>query len=152
MEQSRRWCLGAFSLDTSRNLIFKSDVWLMTWIGKWRNQYGSILEITDESGHRIAGKFRTALPDSGFFGQEVEVIGVHYGDCIGLTAGGRAPSGDMVVTYTGLLREGKLETLWYVVADTVLSSAVEGSPSAIKKLNWWRSITTNADTFERVSD
>jgi hypothetical protein len=124
----------------------------MTWIGKWRNQYGSILEITDESGHRIAGKFRTALPDSGFFGQEVEVIGVHYGDCIGLTAGGRAPSGDMVVTYTGLLREGKLETLWYVVADTVLSSAVEGSPSAIKKLNWWRSITTNADTFERVSD
>ena len=81
----------------------------MTWIGKWRNQYGSILEITDESNHRIAGKFRAALRDSGFYGQEVEVVGVHYSDCIGLKAGGLASSGDVVVTYTGMLREGKLE-------------------------------------------
>ena len=91
-------------------------------IGKWRNQYGSILEITDDSDHRIIGKFRTALSDSGFFGQEIEVIGVHYGDCIGLTADGVAPAGDMVVTYAGLLREGRLDTLWYVVADAALNS------------------------------
>jgi hypothetical protein len=70
----------------------------MSWLGKWRNQYGSILEIMDESNHRIVGSFRTALPDSGFFGQEIDVIGVHYGDCIGLTVGGRASSGYMVVT------------------------------------------------------
>jgi len=123
----------------------------MRWIGKWRNQYGSILEITDESDHRIAGRFRTALEDSGFFGQEIEVVGVHYGDCIGLTAGGKSPSGDMVVTYTGLLREGRLETLWYVVADATLGATAEGAPAKIKKLNWWRSVTTSADTFERIA-
>lgn len=62
----------------------------MSWIGKWRNQYGSILEITDESDHRVVGKFRTALDDSGFFGQEIDVVGVHHGDCIGLAAGGKS--------------------------------------------------------------
>ena len=121
----------------------------MTWIGKWRNQYGSILEIPDESNHRIEGKFRTALPDSGVFGRELDIVGVHSGDCIGLTAGGLGTSGDMVVTYTGLLRDGKLETLWYVVADAAASGDA-GSPAQIKKLNWWRSVTTNADTFERA--
>jgi hypothetical protein len=64
----------------------------MNWVGKWQNQYGSILEITEEAHHRILGKFRTALPDSGFSGQEIEVVGVHYGDCIGLTAGGLSSS------------------------------------------------------------
>ncbi len=76
---------------------------------------------------------------------------MHYGDCIGLTAGGRARFGDMVVTYTGLLREGRLETLWYVVADTVLSAEREGAPAETRKLNWWRSMTTNADTLVRVA-
>ncbi len=123
----------------------------MSWLGKWRNQYGSVIEITDESNNRIAGSFRTALPDSGFFGQEIEIVGMHYGDCIGLTAGGRARFGDMVVTYTGLLREGRLETLWYVVADTVLSAEREGAPAETRKLNWWRSMTTNADTLVRVA-
>jgi len=124
----------------------------MSWLGKWRNQYGSVLEITDEADHRIAGKFRTALPDSGFFGQEIPVVGVHHGDCIGLTAGGVSPAGDMVVTYTGLLRDGKLETLWYVVADAALGAAAEGQPAKARKLNWWRSVTTSADTFERVGE
>ncbi len=123
----------------------------MTWMSKWRNQYGSIIEITDESNHRIAGRFRTALSDSGFYGQEIDVVGVHYGDCIGLTAGGTAASGDMVVSYTGLFREGRLETLWYVVSDASLGAAREGAPAESRKLNWWRAMTTNADTFERVS-
>jgi hypothetical protein len=33
----------------------------MSWLGKWRNQYGSILDITDESHHKIVATFRTAL-------------------------------------------------------------------------------------------
>ena len=123
----------------------------MTWLGKWRNQYGSLLEITDESDHKIAGKFRTALADSGFFGQEISVVGVHYGGCIGLTAGGNTATGAMVVTYTGLLREGRIETLWYVAADASLGASAEGIPANVTKLNWWRAMTTNADTFERVS-
>jgi hypothetical protein len=122
----------------------------MTWLGKWRNQYGSVLEITDESNHRIVGSFRTALADSGFSGQEIPIVGFHQGNCIGLSGGGRAPAGDMVVTYTGLLRQGRLETLWYVVADAALSAASEGEPAKVQKLNWWRAMTTSADTFERV--
>ena len=122
----------------------------MSWIGKWRNQYGSILEITEESDHRVAGRFRTALDDSGFFGQEIEVVGVCHGDCIGLAAGGKSAAGDMVVTYAGLLRDGKLETLWFVVADAALGASAEGEPARARKLNWWRSVTTSADTFERM--
>lgn len=124
----------------------------MSWIGTWKNQYGSLLIITDDFGNRIAGRFRTALEDSGFFGREVDIVGVHYGDCISLSAGGRTAAGDAVVTYTGLLREGKLETLWYVAADTALTAAHEGAPAEMKKLNWWRAMTTNADTFVRVPE
>jgi avidin family protein len=58
----------------------------MTWLGKWRNQYGSILEIISDSNHRISGTFRTALKDSGFYGQELPVFGAHQGECIGLSA------------------------------------------------------------------
>ena len=57
----------------------------------------------------------------------------------------------MVVTYTGLLREGRIETLWFVAADAALSAPAEGIPATINKVNWWRAMTTNADTFERVS-
>jgi hypothetical protein len=81
----------------------------MHWIGKWRNQYGSVLEISADSEHRIVGRFTTALADSGFAGQEIPIIGFHQGDCIGLSGGGRGPAGDMLVTYTGLFRDGKLE-------------------------------------------
>jgi len=52
------------------------------------NQYGSELEITDDSGQNILGRLRTALPDSGLFGREIEVVGIQHGACIGLTAGG----------------------------------------------------------------
>lgn len=122
----------------------------MSWIGKWQNQYGSVLEITGESDNQITGKFITALEDSGFYGQEIPVYGMSQGDCIGLSGGGVTRAGDMLVTYTGLLRDGKLETLWYVVADSVLNSTAEGAPSERKKINWWRSMLTGADTFERT--
>lgn len=121
----------------------------MSWVGIWRNQFGSILEITEDSGGRIVGNFRTALSDSGFFGQTIPMYGFHQGDCIGISGGGRSPAGDMVVTYTGLMRDGKLETLWYVVADAAFSAKEEGALAVVRKLPWWRAITTNADTFER---
>jgi hypothetical protein len=123
----------------------------MSWLGKWRNQYGSVLEITNESEHGIVGKFTTALEDSGFYGQEIPVFGFHQGNCIGLTGGGRSPAGDMVVTYTGLLRDGRLQTLWYVVTDAALGAAGEGAPAKVQKVSWWRAMTTSADTFERIS-
>src|SRR5436190_9491426 len=57
----------------------------MNWIGKWKNQYGSILEISDDSDNRIVGTFRTALEDSRFFGQEVAFVGLHAGACISVS-------------------------------------------------------------------
>lgn len=122
----------------------------MNWKGKWRNQYGSTVDITDDANHRIAGTFKTALRDSGFYGQEIPVVGIHQGDCISFVAGGKTPAGDAAVSYTGLVRDGKMETMWFVVADTAIKAPEEGAPGRIEKLNWWRSIITSADTFERV--
>jgi hypothetical protein len=122
----------------------------MNWKGKWRNQYGSTVDITDDAHHRIAGTFKTALRDSGFYGQEIPVVGIHQGDCISFVAGGKTPAGDAAVSYTGLARDGKMETMWFVVADAAIKAVEEGAPGRIEKLNWWRSIITSADTFERV--
>src|SRR5829696_256646 len=69
----------------------------MNWKGKWRNQYGSTVDITDDANQRIAGTFKTALRDSGFYGQEIPVVGIHQGDCISFVAGGKTPAGDAAV-------------------------------------------------------
>ena len=123
----------------------------MSWVGTWKNQYGSTLEITNDADGRIFGEFCTALEDSGFYGQTVAVVGVHQGNCISFGSAGTSATGDRVVSYAGLLRDGKMETAWFVVSDTALSAAKEGEPARLKRLNWWRSVTTNVDTFERVS-
>src|SRR3954453_8828158 len=122
----------------------------MSWTGKWRNQYGSILDISDDADNRITGTFRTALSDSGFYGQEIPVTGIHQGDCIAFVAGGKTKAGDAAVSFTGLRRDGKLETMWFVVADSAIKAQAEGAPGKLEKLNWWRAISTNADTFERA--
>jgi len=49
----------------------------MKWIGTWKNQYGSTLEITHDSDNKIAGTFMTALRDSSFYGRKQPVAGVH---------------------------------------------------------------------------
>jgi len=43
-----------------------------------------------------------------------------------------------------------METMWFVVADSAIKAPSEGSPGKREKLNWWRSISTSADTFERI--
>lgn len=123
----------------------------MSWLGTWRNQYGSVVEITDEADHAIKGVFRTALKDSGFYGQDIAVTGVHRGDCISFVGAGTTPAGDMVVSYTGLLRDGRMETLWYVAADSTLSASCEGAPAELRKSPWWRAMMTGADAFERLT-
>ncbi len=67
----------------------------MTWIGSWRNQYGSVLEITDESNGRIEGRFRSAV-DNRIKGQQVAVVGVHQGDLISFVING-APHAKFIV-------------------------------------------------------
>jgi hypothetical protein len=122
----------------------------MNWKGKWRNQYGSIVTITDDANQRISGTFKTALKDSGFYGQEIPVVGIHQGDCISFVGAGQTAAGDAAVSYTGLVRDGKMQTMWFVVADSAIKAPAEGAPAKREKLNWWRSISTSADTFERI--
>jgi hypothetical protein len=74
----------------------------------------------------------------------------HQGNCIGVVATGPSAAGDRVVSYTGLLRHGKMETGRFVVADQALSAPKEGDPAKLRPLNWRRAVTTNVDTFERT--
>jgi len=122
----------------------------MNWIGTWRNQYGSTLRITSDEGNRIQGVFRTALRDSGFFGQDLPVVGVHLSECLSFTFAGSSAQGDAICSFTGLLREGKLQTLWHVLADSKRVAAATGSGERLEKTHWPHAALTNADTFERV--
>ena len=122
----------------------------VNWLGEWRNQYGSILRIDTAENGVVTGAFTTALEDSGFFGQTIPIHGVYDGPCIGVSGAGRSSAGSMAVSYTVLLRNGKLETMWFVVADASISAPSEGASAKRVKLPWWRSISTSADTFERL--
>ena len=116
---------------------------MATWTGSWRNQYGSVVTL-EEEGERLSGTFRTALHDSGFFGRDYDVVGTCHGDCIAFAFAGGTPKGDMVCAFTGVLRAGRLETVWHVVSDR----ATEGDGKRV----WPHAVMTNADTFERVSE
>jgi Avidin family len=106
----------------------------MSWVGTWRNQYGSTVTITSEEDGRISGSFRTAIESSPYSGAEVPVTGAHSGSTIAFVAG-LGPQGNSVVSYTGKLQDGVMETLWFVV---------------VGEQHWWRSVITNHDTFKRV--
>jgi hypothetical protein len=122
----------------------------MRWIGTWRNQYASTLRIVDDRDGRISGTFATALNDSGFFGADVDVIGLHRGDCISFSFARIGPAGDTICSFTGLWRDGKLETLRHVVNDSALRASAPGAAARIEKLGWAHVAQTNADTFEQV--
>jgi len=123
---------------------------MASWNGTWRNQYGSIVVIEDDSGGVIRGRFRTALEDSSFFGQDVPIRGAACGDVIGFTAAADGRAGPAAVSYTGLLRDGKIETLWHTVAGRTLTATREGAPAEIREVGAWRAFGTSLDTFERV--
>lgn len=123
----------------------------MSWRGPWRNQYGSEVEINENSQGRIEGVFRTALKDSSFYGQSIPIRGAAFGDVIGFTAAGDGNNGPAAVSYTGILREGKLETLWHTVAGTTLTAEGEGDPARLEQAGTWRAFGTSLDSFERVS-
>ena len=116
----------------------------MTWLGQWRNQYGSILEITNEQGQRLSGKFRSALKDSSFYDGEADVVGLYRGDCVSFAASTSGDNGDTITAFTGLLREGKLQTVWYVVTDGIKAG------DHLEKRSWPHAVTANADTFVRI--
>lgn len=93
------------------------------------------MTITNDANHRLVGTFSTALEDSGFFGETVPIVGVHQGDCVSFTFARGGRSGDTICSFTGVLQDGRIQTLWHVVRDTV---------------PWPHAAQTNADTFERI--
>jgi hypothetical protein len=82
--------------------------------------------------------------------KQVPIYGAAHGDVIGFTAAAEGSVGPAAVSYTGLLRDGKLETLWHTVADTTLTAEREGAPAKRKRVGAWRAFGTNLDTFERA--
>lgn len=119
----------------------------MSWIGTWRNQYGSTLTIVEDRDGLIKGTFKTALRDSAFYGHELRAIGVWFDDCVNFAFGMSGEGLTSICSFTGMLRENKLQTVWYVV-----TSAKAGHSDQIEKLGWAHSVQTNADTFERVAE
>jgi hypothetical protein len=122
----------------------------MQWTGEWKNEYGSVLVISDAREGRITGTFRTALGDSGFAGQEFEIVGLYQGPCIHFAFARKGATGDTIASFTGLMRDGKMKTVWHVVADRALKSPEPGKPPENIELPWAHAVQTNSDTFERV--
>lgn len=120
------------------------------WIGEWRNQYGSILTITDDTDQRLVGTFQTALGDSMFAGETVEIVGIHRGECIHFALSRSSDVGDTIASFTGLLRNERIETLWHVISDAAVKSPQPGRAPELMKLPWAHAALTNADTFVRT--
>lgn len=118
------------------------------WVGVWRNQYGSIVEITGETNGRIEGFFQSALEGSDFHDGKTAIAGVCQDDMISFAVAGGGPGGS-AVAYTGLLRHDRMETLRHLVKSEILAAGKEGAPAQKESLEWWRAVTTGADTFER---
>ncbi len=117
----------------------------MNWVGFWRNQYGSILEISGQADGRIEGWFTSAV-DGRIKDHKTRIIGLHRVDLISFSIA----EDPIVAAWTGILRNECIETLWHVAMSSRLTAAVEGSPAARKRLDMFEAITTGADTFTRI--
>jgi Avidin family len=112
----------------------------MEWTGTWKNEYGSELVIANEANGKLSGTFRTALEDSGFYGQTLEVTGITQGACINFAFAGHIKGRDMLASFSGILLGDRMETMWFVVAH---------APD--KREPWPHAVSTNRDTFTRVA-
>jgi len=121
------------------------------WRGAWRNQYGSTVVIEDDADGVIRGVFRTALEDSSFFGVDAPVYGAACGEVIGFSVASEGKTSPAAASFTGLLRAGKLETLWRTVASKTLTATGVGAPAKLVEVAAWRAFGTSLDTFERVA-
>ena len=109
----------------------------MDFHGRWRNQYGSMLLLRQDTDGFLSGEFETALPDSLFFGSAIPIVGVQAGPAISFAFGLERDGTAAVCSFTGRLEKGRLETVWHV--------ATTGKP-------WPHAVATNADTFEKLED
>ena len=88
---------------------------------------------------RLSGTVRTALDDSGFYGQTHDVKGITQGACINFAFAGKGKAGDMLASFSGILLGDRMETMWFVVVH-----------AAGKQQPWPHAVSTNHDTFTRA--
>jgi hypothetical protein len=117
----------------------------MTWAGSWRNQYGSILKIIDEGHGRIGGSFSSAS-DTEINGEELAIVGLYQDNLISLMLSG----GSHVVSWTGLVHDGRMETLWHLVVRERLTAETHHAAAKDKPVGVWEAFTAGSDIFERV--
>jgi Avidin family len=117
----------------------------MAWAGSWRNQYGSILKIIDEGNGRIGGSFSSAVGTK-TKGEEIAIIGLYQDNLISFMLSG----GSHVVSWTGLVHDGRMETLWHLVVRERLTPETHHAPAKQKPIGVWEAFTTGSDIFERV--
>jgi hypothetical protein len=111
----------------------------MHWVGSWRNQYGSELQIIEADQGVLSGYFRTALTDSAFFGHDLSISGITRGPCINFAFGEESAGGATIASFTGTLLGDVIETLWFVVSHR---------PDRTEP--WPHAVAVNHDTFTRV--
>ncbi len=112
------------------------------FLGLWRNQHGSELNITSTENGKLSGKFKTGVGacDSdeehdvtGFVADGLIAFSVDFGKYHSLTSwtGQHVPENG----------EDKIETMWHL-ARTL--------PEKIEKDAFWTGVWTGADSFYRV--
>src|SRR5262249_6803636 len=80
-----------------------------------------------------------------------EIMGLHRGECLHFAFSRSGPSGDTVASFTGLLRDGELKTIWHVIADFAVKSPEPGKEPELMRLPCAHAVHTIADTFVRRS-
>lgn len=118
----------------------------MNWVGKWKNQHGSVLEITSDARGQIAGTYHTKV---GKGGPNAVVRGIYNGDMIAFMVSW-TPDSESITAWTGLRRGKSLHTLWHLVSSTTLDAKDEGAPAVRRDVKPWEAFNTNADVFKLV--
>jgi len=100
-------------------------------VGQWKNQYGSQLNIDHVEHSRITGSFQSAVDKSI---PASPAFGLCTGNLIVINVAS-SKEGEKIASWTGVLRDDRIETLWHV--------AVGGK-------GMWESVLTGSDTFTRI--
>ncbi len=121
----------------------------MTFIGKWRNELGSAVEIAEvDPDGTIHGYYWTAVGAGEVVGKREPLIGVVSGEVISFIV--NWPDTDSMTSWMGRHHvvtrddgssEERISTLWTLARTEV------GDPS--KPVPIWASFLVNADTFAK---
>ncbi|WP_425306745.1 avidin/streptavidin family protein [Cupriavidus pauculus] len=112
-----------------------------TWIGHWKNQMGSSMEL-EVNGSEIKGSYTSANSGEGTGGPLVGALrGYVAGDLISFSV---LWPGGSITAWTGQLVDDaaapRIETLWHLVTDV---------PDPDEPTKLWTSTFTGADKFTR---